>query len=268
MEQLKNYVVPLAHDNLTKDEVATRCIAAAEKKGYVPGDNPYFSYEKAKKWIGNPVSHFYANRSAGYEFHNHDCQEENRDDLTILEAFEEYCGVTVEAKRPKYIHQRVAALEQGLTDLEQRLDNLEQGFTNTEQKLDQLADILAEKLQEPNEEVKISSQPIYHAVFWFDGERQFLQLPDKTELYLSLIGAWKKDEGSDGREPYTFVEVEKHTVGKFYLLKDGEPNDFDNYALCLSTVNFVAAQKIAGVVTISAINRDHITLQEVQPLNK
>lgn len=246
MSELKNYVVPLAHDTLSKDEVAARCIAAAEKKGCEANGDPYFSYEEAKKWTAAPVSHFDACSSSVYTFHNHDCQELSPNTLTTLEAFEEYCWVTDEAKR-QTIDQRIAELEH---------------------KLDQLAHIVAEKLQEPKEEAKTEGRVVIDGLFRFSGEMTILNLPDESQLWIPPALSWTK-RASDGEyTKHTLVNVEKHTVGKFYLLKDGEPNDFDDYALCLSDVNLVAAQEIAGVVTIHTISRDQVSLQEVQPLNK
>lgn len=84
MEELKDFVVPLEHETLTREEVAARCVAAAEKKGYKAEEDERFGK------LHDDKTHvvFYSDET--YMFHNHECDVE---DHITLEAFEEYCGV-------------------------------------------------------------------------------------------------------------------------------------------------------------------------------
>ena len=86
-EKLRDFVVPLAHATLTREEVAARCIAAAEKKGYKADPSPHFGR------LHDDRTHVTFCSDGIYVFHNHDCQNTRPNTLTTLEAFEEYCGV-------------------------------------------------------------------------------------------------------------------------------------------------------------------------------
>lgn len=86
MEELKDFIVPLEHATLTRDEVASRCVAAAERKGYKSDTNERFCE------LQNCDSYFDAKglENCGYGFYAALAEGEVP---TTLEAFEEYCGV-------------------------------------------------------------------------------------------------------------------------------------------------------------------------------
>lgn len=242
MSNLKDFIVPLKHDTLTKDQVAERCINAAKTKGYKT--DPDFTYEEAKTWTKPPALYFYASSNSIFGFYITMGQYEHPN---TLEVFEEYCGE-----------------KQSLPD-----NSIEQRIASLEGKIDHLADILAEKLQEPKEGAKVDDRVRIDGLFAFSEKITILCLLDNSMLWLPPDeSTWCKAGNHGETDVATLITVKKHTAGKFYLLKQGEPNDFDDYALCLSAVNFVVAQDIAGVVTISTISRDHVSMQEVQPLNQ
>lgn len=203
VQELRDYVVPLEHATLTREEVAARCVDAASVKGYDKNGGYWGSLRED--------SAFFLANGYGLEFlfHYHDCQATRPNTLTTLEAFEEYCGV--------------------------------------------------------------QRQPTYNARFGFIGERQFLKLPDGTELYFSgQTSAWQKDIIIGEAATHTLTKVEQHTVGKFYLLKDTEvttPNNWRFYALCVADGLFIQPYlTTSNIVAVQGCGTGWVSHLEVTPL--
>lgn len=193
-EPLRDWVVPLAHETLAREQVAKRCIAAAVKRGYKKDKNRYWG-----EYSNGKTFYLATGRMEGSGFYNHVCQGSGS--LTTLESFEAYCGVEKPAK-------------------------------------------------------------VYNAGFNFEYGIHSLNLPDGTGVMFSNR-RWVKSTNDYKPQPHTLTPVERHTVGRFYRLVDGDPNQFEGYALCVGNNDFVQAQLTNGIVTVEYWGKGFVSMDEV-----
>lgn len=93
MSKFINASIPLAHETLSREEVAERLVKAAKIGGYEMDTDPMFGSLKPNK------THFITkNNNTGSGFYNHPGKP-NRQRLT-LEQFEQHCQELAEPKTP------------------------------------------------------------------------------------------------------------------------------------------------------------------------